>query len=136
MFGLNDMTRVPLEEFEANPSSIIRQCRVSRAEVMLCTPPSRTRPTVLSPNLVEYVAAIRNTGQREQVPVVDCYAAFEAVRAEDPFTWLMLMSDEIHPNMSGHNGSRKKSWRRFRAGLVSLRGCRAANRRFLKTRAF
>ena len=52
--------------------------------------------------LVEYVAGIRRVGEREQAPVADCYAAFEAVRAGAPFEWLMMMSDEIHPNMVGH----------------------------------
>lgn len=121
MFGLNDMTRVPLEEFEANLSSIVRQCRGVGAEVMLCTPNSVTdtpdRPVA---KLVEYVAAIRNTGQREQVPVVDCYAAFEAVRAEDPFAWLMLMSDEIHPNMSGHKLIAETIAAAVSGGAVSL----------------
>lgn len=103
MFGLNDMTRVPMEEFEANLSSIIQKCRAVGAEVMLCTPNSVTdtpeRPVV---KLETYVAAIRETGTREQAHVVDCYAAFEAVRSRDPFQWQMLMSDEIHPNMAGH----------------------------------
>lgn len=103
MFGLNDMTRVPMDQFEANLGAIIGQCRGIGAEVMLCTPNSVTdtadRPVV---KLEEYVAAIRRVGEQEQVPLIDCYAAFEKVRAEDPSKWLMLMSDEIHPNMSGH----------------------------------
>jgi len=103
MFGLNDMTRVPQEEFEANLASIIRQCRAVGAEVMLCTPNSVTdTPERPIAKLEEYVAAIRETGAREQAPVVDCYAAFEVVRSRDPFQWQMLMSDEIHPNMTGH----------------------------------
>lgn len=103
MFGLNDMTRVPQEEFEANLASIIRQCRAVGAEVMLCTPNSVTdTPERPIAKLEEYVAAIRETGAREQAPVVDCYAACEAVRSRDMFQWQMLMSDEIHPNMTGH----------------------------------
>jgi len=103
MFGLNDMTRVPLEEFEANLAAIIRRCREAGAEVMLCTPNSvfetPERPIA---KLMEYVDGVRRTCEQEHTPLVDCYAAYEAVRSEDPFKWLMMMSDEIHPNMAGH----------------------------------
>ena len=103
MFGLNDMTRVPMEEYEANLATIIQKCREAGAEVMLCTPNSvaetSARPIA---KLIEYIAGIRRVSDREKAPVVDCYAAYEAVRSEDPFKWLMLMSDEIHPNMMGH----------------------------------
>jgi len=103
MFGLNDMTRVPMQDFETNLATIIKKCRDAGAEVMLCTPNSvidtPSRPTV---KLIEYVEGIRRVGERERIPVVDCYAAYEAVQSEDPFKWLMMMSDEIHPNMVGH----------------------------------
>jgi len=103
MFGLNDITRVPLEDYEANLATILRKCREAGAEVMLCTPnavaDTPSRPTA---KLLEYIAGIRRVSEREQVPVADCYAACEAVRAGDASKWLMLMSDEIHPNMMGH----------------------------------
>ena len=34
MFGLNDMTKVPLEEFKANLIEIIKRCRAGGAEVL------------------------------------------------------------------------------------------------------
>jgi lysophospholipase L1-like esterase len=103
MFGLNDVTRVPLVQFEANLVTVIRKCRDTGAEVMLCTPNSvADTPARPIAKLLEYNAGIRRVAEREKVPVVDCYAAYEAVRSQDPFKWLMLMSDEIHPNMMGH----------------------------------
>ena len=103
MFGLNDMTRVPLEAFEANLSTIIGRCREAGAEVLLCTPNSVAetpeRPAV---KLIEYTAGIHRVSEREHAPVADCYAAFEVVRAKDPLAWQRMMSDEIHPNMVGH----------------------------------
>lgn len=103
MFGLNDMTRVPLPEYEANFVTIIRKCRDAGAEVLLCTPNAITdtasRPTA---KLLEYIAAMRKVSVQEHVPVADCYTAFDGVRALDAFRWQMLMSDEIHPNMMGH----------------------------------
>ncbi len=103
MFGLNDMTRVPLETYEANLAAMIQKCRAAGAETLLCTPnaviDTPSRPTA---RLLEYVAAMRRVGERERTPVVDAYAACESVRAEDAFQWLLTMSDEIHPNMTGH----------------------------------
>lgn len=103
MFGLNDMTRVPLADYEANLTTIIHKCRDAGAEAMLCTPNSVIdTPSRPIPKLIEYADGMRRVGEREKAPVVDCYAAYEAVRSEDPFKWLMIMSDEIHPNMIGH----------------------------------
>ena len=103
MFGLNDMTRVPLEEYRANLKTIVEKCRAVGAEVMLCTPNNVTdtsgRPTE---TLLKYAAVVREVATEMKAPLADCYNAFEAVRAESPFEWAMLMSDEIHPNMDGH----------------------------------
>ncbi len=103
MFGLNDMTRVPLAEYEANLSTIIQKCREAGAEVMLCTPNSVTdTPSRPRTKLFEYREGILRVGEREHAPVVDCFSVFEAVRSDNSSQWLMIMSDEIHPNMAGH----------------------------------
>jgi len=103
MFGLNDMTRVPMEDYEKNLSAIIAKCRGIGADVFLCTPNSVAEtPNRPVAKLVEYVAAIKRVGEREKAPVVDFYAAYEAVHEKDAFAWEMMMSDEIHPNMAGH----------------------------------
>ena len=36
------------------------------------------------------------------VPLADCHAAYEDVRAKDPTAWRLLMSETIHPGMFGH----------------------------------
>lgn len=103
MFGLNDMTRVPVEEYVANLAAIVQKCRGIGAEVLLCTPnavfDTERRPTAI---LEEYVAAVQRVGREHEVPVLDCYAAFQQVRSKDEFEFALLMSDEIHPNMDGH----------------------------------
>lgn len=103
MFGLNDMTKLTLEEYSTNLTSIITQCRATSAEVLLCTPnaveETDRRP---SSKLETYVAAMRQVGADNSVPVVDCYAAYQQVRVADPLAFAFLMSDEIHPNMDGH----------------------------------
>lgn len=107
MFGLNDMVRVPMPEFQANLKAIIEKCRGIGAEVLLCTP----NPMIDSgpglggrttPKLVEYCDATKAVGKSLNVPVCDCYGAHIAFRESDPLGWRLMMSDPFHPNMDGH----------------------------------
>ena len=103
MFGLNDMTRVPLSQYRANLMKIVTKCRSVGAEVLLCTPnnviTTSTRPTE---KLIQYCEAVRAVGRELEVPVVDCYQELDTLRQRDALTWRLLMSDAIHPNMDGH----------------------------------
>ncbi|MDA1165227.1 MAG: GDSL-type esterase/lipase family protein [Planctomycetota bacterium] len=103
MFGLNDMTRVPLDDYRANLKAIVEKCRAIGAEVVLATPNnvinSSGRPT---DKLITYCDAVREVGQELDVPVCDSYQRLDAVRTNDAFDWRLLMSDAIHPNMDGH----------------------------------
>ncbi|MFO0888016.1 MAG: GDSL-type esterase/lipase family protein [Isosphaeraceae bacterium] len=103
MFGLNDMTRVPVDEYRENLRAIVAKCRAANAEVILCTPNNViTTPDRPSERLRVYCDAVRGVGEALAVPVVDVHAAFEALRARDPRAWRLSLSDEIHPNMDGH----------------------------------
>lgn len=103
MFGLNDMTGVPLETYRDNLVTIIRRCREVGAELVLCTPnnviDTSSRPTA---RLLDYCQVVRQVARDQDVALWDCYNAFEQLRRRDKFAWRMLMSDEIHPNMDGH----------------------------------
>ena len=105
MFGLNDVARGHgPEEFRAHLEEIIRRSRGAGAEVVLMTPNSvypndPARPVL---KVADYAEVIRQVGQTEQVPVADCYRAFEAIHAVDQRSWEHLMSETIHPNMRGH----------------------------------
>ncbi len=103
MFGLNDMTRVPLEDYRTNLKAIIERCRAAGSEVVLCTSnnveDTTDRPTA---KLLEYAAVVREVADEQKVPLADCYNAFEDIRQKDVRAWSLLMSDEIHPNMDGH----------------------------------
>ncbi len=103
MFGLNDMTRVSLEDYRVNLKQIVVKCRDAGAEVVLATPNNvintGSRPTE---KLVQYCDAVREVGRELNVTVCDTYRELEAVRAHDLFDWRLLMSDAIHPNMDGH----------------------------------
>ena len=104
MFGMNDVARLHAEAFRANLGQIVRQCRGVGTEVILCTPNSiypvdARRPVA---QLAAYAEIVRRAGAELNVPVADCYRAYEEIRAKDPRAWMLLMSEAIHPNMKGH----------------------------------
>ena len=122
MFGLNDMVRVPVADYQANLKSIVEQCRGVGAEVLLCTPntiiETGGRPTV---KLIEYCNAMKEAGQALGVPICDCYTAHAALRERDPLAWRLVMSDAIHPNMDGHKLNAVAICRSISGRDVSLR---------------
>jgi len=103
MFGLNDMTRVPADQYRANLVTIVQRCEAAGAKVMLCTPnnviDTGSRPIV---KLDQYCAIVREVGKTLGIPVADCYAGMEVLRKRDADRWRLLLSDEIHPNLDGH----------------------------------
>ncbi len=103
MFGMNDLVRTPVADFQNNLREIIRRCRAIDAEVVLCTQNSIVEsPQRPGAKLAEFTQAIRDIAKAESLPVADCFAAFEAVHIKDTLEWNLLLSDPIHPNMAGH----------------------------------
>lgn len=103
MFGMNDLVRTPVADFQTNLREIIRRCRAIDAEVILCTQNSIVEsPQRSGAKLAEFTQAIRDIAKAESLPVADCFAAFEAVHAKGALEWNLLLSDPIHPNMAGH----------------------------------
>ena len=102
-FGLNDMTRVPLETYEKNLREIVARCRAINAQVVLCTPnaviDTGDRPRA---KLELYCEGLRKVAKELNAPVCDQYAAGEAQRKGDAWKWRLTLSDAIHPNMAGH----------------------------------
>lgn len=103
MFGMNDVTRVPLEVFRGNMEAIVQRCQAIGASVLLCTPNSVIQNDP-RPNgkLAEYSQAIRQIAEQRQVLLVDVFQIWQQLRDRDPEAWKLLMSDAIHPNMNGH----------------------------------
>ncbi len=103
MFGLNDMTRVPLGDYEKNLRAIAGKIRGVGSTVIFCTPnaviTTDRRP---ADKLKNYCEVVRNAAAVMNIPLCDSFWEFEAMRAEDPEGWRMTLSDEIHPNMAGH----------------------------------
>ena len=121
MFGLNDMTRVPLDEYRANLITIVEKIRGVGSEVLLCTPNSViTTPDRPTDKLVQYCDIVREVAATQKVPLCDCYADYQTFRDEDPQAWRLLMSDEIHPNADGHKLIAESMARRITGGDVSL----------------
>lgn len=103
MFGLNDMVRVPLEDYRRNLISVIEQIEASGAQPVLCTPNAVIdTPRRPIPRLEEYCAAVRDIAAEKQLPLFDAYREFTEVRSAEPVAWRLMMSDEIHPNLAGH----------------------------------
>lgn len=102
-FGLNDMTRVPEEQFVTNLQLLVSRCRQGGAQVVLCTPNSvistEARPV---DKLIRYCELIRDLAQQMSVPVCDQFSAGESLRNTNPTDWRLTLSDEIHPNLAGH----------------------------------
>ncbi|MDZ4402630.1 SGNH/GDSL hydrolase family protein [Prosthecobacter sp.] len=103
MFGMNDLVRTPVVDFQNNLREIIRRCRAIDTEVVLCTQNSiletSARPVA---KFAEFTQAIRDVAKAESLIVADCFGAYEAVRTKDSLDWTLLHSDAIHPNMDGH----------------------------------
>ena len=103
MFGMNDVKRVPLEQFRDNTEAIARRCLDAGAAVVLCTPNSvyenETRPHA---RLAEFSEAVRQVAAELDLPLVDCFQAWCDQRRQDETAWMLMMSETIHPNMMGH----------------------------------
>jgi lysophospholipase L1-like esterase len=103
MFGMNDVTRVPLERFRENTRTIASRCLDSGSAVVLCTPNSvYDNPARPNDRLAEFSRAIRQVAMDLKLPLVDCFAEWKQLRNDDPTRWMLMMSDTIHPNMNGH----------------------------------
>jgi lysophospholipase L1-like esterase len=103
MFGMNDAAGAPRELFAANLQAIVRRCRESGAEVVLCTPNNvYENPRRPIARLAQFAQTVRDVARQEKVPLADCYQAYEDVLHRDPLAWKLLMSETIHPSMNGH----------------------------------
>lgn len=102
-FGLNDMTRIPLETYKKNLIEITKRCQAAGAKVVLCTPqaiidtPGRERT-----KLVAYVDALKEAAKDAGAAVCNQFEAGEAFRNKDAWNWRLTLSDQFHPNMDGH----------------------------------
>jgi lysophospholipase L1-like esterase len=120
-FGLNDMTRVPEEQFVDNLTTLVARCREAKAQVVLCTPNAViSTPGRPVEKLIRYCDKIRELGRHLNVPVCDQFAAGEALRARDAWAWRMTLSDEIHPNLDGHRRMARELCRTITGKDVSL----------------
>ncbi|MDP4584548.1 MAG: SGNH/GDSL hydrolase family protein [Verrucomicrobiales bacterium] len=103
MFGLNDVAKLPIEAYRKNLVEIVRQCRARGAEVILCTPNAvLTTPERPLEKVFAYSEVTRAVAREMTVPLCDTYREMDALKARDPETWRLSMSDEIHPNFGGH----------------------------------
>jgi acyl-CoA thioesterase-1 len=103
MFGMNDVARLPLDDFTANLTTIIRRSHAAGAAVILCTPNAvYENPGRPMAKLAELSERVKKLAKEQNLPVADCFAETAALKERDLLTWMLGMSDEIHPNMNGH----------------------------------
>lgn len=121
-FGLNDMTRIPEDQFRKNLETIVARCRVAKSDVVLCTPnaviSTSGRPTE---KLERYCEIIRTTARDLKLAVCDQYRAGDVQRTKDAWQWRLTLSDEIHPNMDGHKLMAEELCRTITGKVVSLK---------------
>lgn len=121
MFGLNDMTRVSLDDYRANLKTIVEKCRAIGAEVVLATPNNVvTSGGRSTEKLITYCDVVLEVGREVGAPVCDSYSQLDAARTNDEVDWRLLMSDAIHPNMDGHKRMAEQLARTITGLHVSL----------------
>ena len=130
-FGINDASvdvwknprpsrpRIELADFRANLEKIVRILRQSGASVILMTPNSMRWTKAIKemygkppykPDdadgfnvlLKDYAQAVRDIAEREKIPLVDVYAAFEDYGREPKQSVEELLVDGVHPGARGH----------------------------------
>src|SRR5687767_2305179 len=103
MFGMNDVARLPRNDFTANLSTVIRRSHAAGAAVILCTPNAvYENPGRPMAKLAELSERVRTLAKEQSLPIADCFAETAALKERDLLAWMLGMSDEIHPNMNGH----------------------------------
>lgn len=103
MFGLNDVAKGSLPLYRRNLAEIVGRCRAAGADVLLCTPNAvMETPQRPAEKVAAFAEATRGVARELSVPLCDPHADLETLRARDPETWRLSMSDEIHPNLRGH----------------------------------
>lgn len=80
LFGTNDLTSVPLDEYEAKLRSVVRRCLANGTVVILTTLPPRSG---LLDRTRRFAEAIRRVAADAQVPLCDYFAGVLKRRPDD-----------------------------------------------------
>ncbi len=101
-YALNDR-RIGLKRAEVSWRSMINQALAAEVKIVLLTPTPDLKENILNEtaNLAGYADMIRRLGSEYQVPVVDVYDQFKALKSSGT-DLLKYMSQENHPNELGH----------------------------------
>ncbi len=134
-FGLNDVVRVPEEEFRSNLRSLVERCQQVGAKVVLCTPNAviDTGDRPIS-KLELYCTIIREVAAETQSAVCDQFANGNRLKHRAPLTWRLTMSDAIHPNMSGHKRMAEELCRTISGLETSIADLRPSEPLLIRTR--
>ncbi len=103
MFGMNDVTRIKIENYEKNLRDITQQCLAAGAAVILCSANSvYENPTRPNAKLAAYANRVQKIASELKLPYVDFFQDWSDLDKKDHTAWMLLMSETIHPNLNGH----------------------------------
>ncbi|MFI5358161.1 MAG: SGNH/GDSL hydrolase family protein, partial [Opitutales bacterium] len=104
MFGMNDVVRVPADDFHRNLSQIAQRIREHGAEVILMTPNFIDPSDTLRPldRIEAFMDIVRTVGRELRIPVADTFRDFRSIHDADRWAWTRMLSDAVHPNLRGH----------------------------------
>lgn len=104
-----DGRRVPLADFVANMTAMIRRARAIGSLVVVIVPPTTQRLAQLHPVAGEYRAAVREVASREGAAILDAHGLFADRHGAVPADWRNeaagewpCMFDNVHPSPFGH----------------------------------
>jgi lysophospholipase L1-like esterase len=80
MFGTNDLTEVPLQEYEQKTAEVVARCLKNCTVVILTTAPPRSGQLERAR---QFAAAVRQIGRKEGVPVIDYFSEVLKRRPDD-----------------------------------------------------
>lgn len=102
-FGMNDVTRVPMDAYRQNLQTIIQKSGEAGAAVVLVTPNTVHENQARPNSKLEAVSQIvRDVAAEADLKVVDWFQFTSEQRQNDSLGWQLTMSDDIHPNRHGH----------------------------------
>ena len=80
MFGTNDLTELPWEEYETKTRAVVERCLENGTVVLLTTPPPRHGVAEKS---AEFAEAVRRVARELHVPLIDYHAEILKRRPDD-----------------------------------------------------
>jgi lysophospholipase L1-like esterase len=102
--GEEGKSRIPVKDYTANLTHMIKVLREKGARVILMTPnqPRETLDKWRFERTARYVHAVREIAKDQKVPLVDIWRHYNKYAAAEGQKQSDLLLDDVHPNDAGH----------------------------------